>query len=301
MQRTIRLETNSPAMLRLAREFFGRHQYGSSSPQEFRWRIICQPDSRVLSLDPKLVAFSDFGLRYVAFGPRGFLAVDLDEREGVAFLADSFAERPEIFRNHRPLDLMFCMTAPALGLTTLSAGCVGAGERSVLVFGPPNSGKTTACYLAAKHGLEFHADQMVLLDQRSGSLQAWGDFFPAVFRPETQEFHPELKSSTRASSHAGLLFHYLDKATLQARWARSASPVCSVFLGRGTASEPQLNKMTREDAVSRLREYILFQEDEQFEEQIAAALNALASQPAYSLKYDRDPKTAAVCIERLLR
>jgi hypothetical protein len=292
MQRTIRLETNSQPMLTLARRFFEHHQYGRARAPEFFWRIVCETDPQVLSSDPPLIAFSDLGLRYVNAGQRGFLAVDLEKREAAGFLADLFIDGGPGFRNHRPLDLLFCMTAPSLGLTALSGGCVGVKDRGVLVFGPPNSGKTTACYLAAKAGMEFHADQAVFLDMRDDRLRAWGDLFPAVFRPETLEFLPELRGSTRPSSHAGLSFYYFDKTPLQARRARPVSPVCSVFLERGAASEPQLNEIARDEAVSRLRNCLLFEEDARFEGQIATALNALASKPVYSLQYDRDPKTA---------
>jgi hypothetical protein len=300
MQRTVRLETNSQPMLALAQRFFERHQYGRSRAPEFSWRIVCETDPQVLSSDPPLIAFSDLGLRYVNVGQRGFLAVDLEKREAAGFLADLFIDGGPGFRNHRPLDLLFSMTAPSLGLTALSGGCVGVRDRGVLVFGPPNSGKTTACYLAAKRGMKFHADQAVFLDMRGDRLRAWGDLFPAVFRPETLKFLPELQGATRPSSHAGLSFYYFDKAPLQSHQARPVSPVCSVFLERGTTSEPQLKEIVGDEAVSWLRDCLLFKEDAQFEPQITAALSALGSQPVYSLQYDRDPKTAAAYLEKLL-
>lgn len=301
MQRTVRLETNSESMKALALKFFERHQHGSLSQPEFRWRIVCHPDPQVQSTDVHLIAFSDSGVRYVNVGQRSFLAVDLENREAVGFLADRFVDHSPELRNNRLLDLLFCMTASSLGLTALSGGCVGLNDRGVLVFGPPNSGKTTACYLAAKRGLEFHADQMVFLDVRSDAVRVWGDFFPAVFRPETLEFLPELKTTTRASSHAGLAFHYLDKAPLQARWARPVLPVCSVFLDRETAMEPRLEQISKEESETRMRQCLLFKHDLPFESEIDSALHALADRPTYCLRYGSDPQTAADFIETLLQ
>jgi hypothetical protein len=301
MQRTVRLETNSRALLALALKFFERHQHGRAGQPEFLWRVVCEFDPQVQSTAVRLAAFSDLGLRYVNIGQRGFLAVDLEKREATGLLADLFLEGEPRLRHRPPLDILCCMTAASLALTALSGGCVGVKDRGVMIFGPPNSGKTTACYLAAKLGMEFHADQVVFLDASGSLLRAWGDPFPAVFRPKTLEFLPELQRSARRSTYGDLSFYYFDKNPLQAPRARPVTPVCSLFLDRRATCEPKLKEITREDAVLRLRDVMLFNEDKRFEAQITAALNALARAPVYELRYGSDPKIAAAFIEKLLR
>ena len=301
MQRTVRLETNNEELLALALKFFMRHQHGATGQPEFLWRVVCEPDPRVRSTTVQLSAFSDSGLRYVNIEQRGFIAVDLERREARGSLADLFVEGEPRLRHNRPLDILFCMTAPSLGLTALSGGCVGAEGRGVMIFGPPNSGKTTACYLAAKLGMEFHADQGVFLDMRHNALRAWGDLFPAVFRPEALDFLPELRESAWQSTNAGLSFYYFEKRPLQSRWAKPVIPVCSIFLDRGNSGKPQLNEISPEDAVVRLRGCLLFPEDEQFDAQINIALDALAKKPVYSLQYGTDPRVAASFIEKMQR
>jgi hypothetical protein len=301
MQRVVCLETNSRAAQALALKFFERYQHGITGPPEFLWRVICESDPQVQSTAVRLSAFSDPGLRYVNIGQRGFLAVDLNRREATAFLADMFLDDESRFRHRPPLDILFCMTAPSLGLTTLSGGCVGLNDRGVLVFGPPDSGKTTACYLASQLGMEFHADHVVFLDMNDNILRAWGDSLPAVFRPEALDFLPELRPAARRSTYADLSFYYYDKSALQAPRARAITPVCSLFLKRGTSHEAQLKEITREACISGLRDCLLFNEDEQFDAQITKSLNAIASAPVYELKYGSDPKIAAGYIEKLLR
>jgi len=301
MQRTVRLETNNPDVLELTLKFFEHHQQATTGLPEFLWRVVCERDPQVQSTAVPLAAFSDLGLRYVNIGQRGFLAVDLERREAIGFLAEQFVEGEPRFKHRPPLDILFCMTAASLGLTALSAVCVGHKDRGVVIFGPPNSGKTTASYLAAKLGMEFQADQVVFLDMRSGLLRVWAYPFPAVFRPETLHFLPELRESARRSSYADLSFYYFDKSPLQPRRARPVIPVCCILLDRGTTRKPQLREIAREDAVSRLRDCMLFNEDTRFDAQVAAALIALAGMPVYNLQYGSDPRIAATFIEKMLR
>jgi len=301
MQRTVRLETNHKSVLDLAMKFFERHQHGEAGDPEFVWRLISEPDPKMQSTAVPLTAFSDAGLQYVNIGQRSFLAVDLVRREAVGYLAKAFLEGEARLRDRPPLDILFCMTAASLRLTAMSGACVGLEDRGVMVFGPPNSGKTTASYLAAKLGLEFQADQVVFLEMQGDTVRAWGDPFPAVFRPETIEFLPEIRCSAHRSTYADLSFYYFEKSSLQSRWAKPIIPVCSLFLDRSTACETQLHEISREDAASRLRNCMLFEEDSRFEAQTLAAITGLTEKRAYSLRYDTDPKIAATFIEKMLR
>ena len=300
MGRIVHLKASSEAVLDLARSFFRSHQVGSEGTPEFLWRIVCESDPRVVSTATPFSAFSDSGLQYVNIGQRGFLAVDLDSREAAAFLSDQFVKGAARFRHRPPLDILFCMTAPSLGLTTLSGGCVGVNDRGILIFGPPNSGKTTACYLASKFGMEFHADQVIFLDMKDNLFRVWGDPFPAVFRPQTREFLPELQQGALYATYEDLEFYYFDKSPLQPELARPLTPICGLFLNRNTRHESELTRITAAEALARLHRCLLFDEDERFDAQIASALRALSTIPIYDLKYRENPKVAAGVIKELL-
>jgi len=300
MDRTVRLETNSPRVLRLGEEFFKQYQAGPSGSPDFAWRIVSESHTQPGPYEGHISAFSDRGLRLVNIGQRSFVGVDLDRREGIAFLGEQFVDGDARFHGRPPLDILFCISAGSLGLTTLSAACVGLGETGVLLFGPPNSGKTTASYLATKLGLEFHADQTVFLETRTGKLRMWGDPFPAVFRPDAVQFLPELRDLARPSRYANLTFYYMDKRPFQAMQVRPISPVCSVFLDRMGAIKSRVASVDSTELSRRLTESVLFQDDDRFQSQNSAVFRSLEKLPAYDLIYGEDPAKAATLVQRLL-
>jgi hypothetical protein len=299
MARTVRLETNSFLVVESALGFFARHQGRSPGNPEFLWRIVSEEDPKMDLAGVALSAFSDRGLRFANIGQRSFLAVDVEAREGIGFVDERLVER-EPKRHCRSLfDTLFCMSAGSLGMVPLSAACVGMGEKGLLIFGPPNSGKTTASYLAAMLGLEFHADQAVFLEIEASKLRAWGDLLPAIFRPESLQFLPELRASTRRFSYPGLTVHYLPKHPFQAINARAVSPVCSVFLNRGSTCKAQLAPVMSDELLGRFAENLLFKDDDCFQQQ-SAILRVLGKLPAYDLAYGSDPAMAAHCVRQMI-
>jgi hypothetical protein len=185
-------------------------------------------------------------------------------------------------------------------MVPLSAACVGIGGKGLLLFGPPNSGKTTVSYLAATLGLEFHADQAVFLEMEAGHLRVWGDLLPAIFRPESLQFLPELEGATRRFSYPGLTVCYLPKRSFQPPKAHSVAPVCCVFLDRHAATIPTLSPIARPDWSRRLADNMLFKDYDLLALQSARLFPAFENLPAYHLAYGSDPATATVLVRKLL-
>jgi hypothetical protein len=248
---------------------------------------------------PKRAAFSGFGLRYAEFGQSNFLAVDLEAREGIGFLAEGLAE-DQLGLTSLFLDNMFCLSAGSLGLVSLHAACVALGQKGLLVFGPPNSGKTTASYVAAKLGLEFHADEGVFVELEAGSLRAWGGFWPVPFRPEALRFLPELQDCARPFFYRDFIFYQVEKPRPQAAQAHPVIPVCCVFLEIQASTVPCLLPLGCSELSRRLTEDVLFKDDDRFARQRAVVFNSLERLPAYRLVYGDDPSVAATFLRRIL-
>jgi hypothetical protein len=300
MARNLRLESNSSTLIENALEFFSRHQGPLPGDPEFLWRIVSEQDSQIEYAGVALSAFSDGGLLFANLGQGSFLAVDLEAREGIGFIAERLVESEPKLHCRSIFDTLFCMSIGGLGLVPFSAACVGKGENGILIFGQPNSGKTTASYLAAKLGLEFHADQAVFLEIEAGHLRVWGDLLPAIFRPESLQFLPELQAATRRFSYPGLTVCYLPKRRFQASKAHSVFPICSVFLERQAAAVPILSPMARLDLSRRLGESILFKDSDSSAQSSALTFQALEQLPAYHLAYGSNPAAAAVLIHKML-
>ena len=305
MGRTIRLETNSAAVMDETRRLLARYVEAAPGEPEFRWRIVSEPDPAVSLPWPEVSAFSAVGLRYVSFGHRSFLAVDLEAREAVAFLAEGLAGDPAGFSTPF-LERLFLLTAGALGLTAVGAACLAAGRGALLLFGPPHSGKTTSCYLATGLGLDFVSDQVTFLEETDGGLRAWGEFWPTAFRPDALRFFPELSALTRPFQYLDIPFLYLDKnspASQTNRPARHLTPSCCVFLERNsrpTGFGGRLTQLSLSEFGARLDGCLLFKDDPRFEAQQASVLAALGQLPAYRLSYGSDPREAAEFFPRLL-
>ncbi len=299
MERTVRLETNSPTVLEQTRRIFECYGRSSTAQAEFLWRIVTEKGPRRSPPWPELAAFSDDGLRYVNLGQRNFLAVDLEARHAVGFLAEELANE-ELGFACIFLATLFDMTAGALRLTPLSAGCVAMREKGLLVFGSSRSGNTTATYCAGKLGLEFHSDQATFLEMEDGGLHAWGQFWPPAFRSESHQFLPELRDLARPVTYRDMNLWYLRESPSHAPGRYGVTPAFCIFLDRKTAEIPRLVPLSCRQVDERLKESLSFHDDERFEPQCAAVCRALAKLPSYRLAYGSDPAVAAIFFRSLL-
>jgi hypothetical protein len=310
MGRTIRFETNSATVLGHTRRLFERYAGQALARPDFLWRIVSEADPAVTPPWPEVAVFSENGLRYVSFGHRSFLAVDLESRQAIGFLPEGLANDEAGF-SAPFLERLFLLSAAVLGLTSLGAACVAMGPKALLIFGPPKSGKTTACYLATRLGLDFLADQATLVEITGDGIRAWGEFWPAAFRPDALDLLPELAAVTRPLRYRDFSFLYMEKSPTGGAprneghelLARSVIPAGCVFLERErveTGAPPRLIRLTPAELSRKLDGCLLFREVERFEAQQASVLSALARLPAYRLASRGDAREVAPFFRRLL-
>jgi hypothetical protein len=285
MGRHIRIETDNPAILSQVRKVLGRSEPATGPPQ-YLWRIVGESGDESDRAWPAMTAFSHGSLRYVSLGQRSFAAADLHAHEAVCVLNGSLCE-DEIRFPTLCLASMLRLSAPALGLIAAPAACVAKGQNGLLLFGPPDSGKTTASYCGKQLGLEFHSDQASFLELDGGSVYAWSDFWPVAFRPETAKYFPEVEMLARPFSCRDRTLLWVDKAALGGTVSGRVNPAACVFLERGASSRPRLIPLHPEDLP---RQVVT---DSSLLEDRNAMLGLLSRLPAYRLLYDDDPGIAA--------
>lgn len=298
MGRTIRVETNHPKIVQHTTDLLAHYAGSARRDPDFVWRIVVEDDAQHSPVWPLRTAFSGAGLRFVAYGQRNFLAVDLDAKYAIGILSHGLMD-DDLGLTSPFLDNMFCLTAGSLRLAPMWANCVAFRQRAVLLFGAPGSGKTCTSYLAEKLGLDFHADEGVFIETDSGNARCWGGFWPPAFRPEALEFYPELKSSSRPYRYRDLTLYHRAKQPSPLVAHLPAIPVCCLVLERHASIVARLLYVPLRHRAQLLTEYRLFKDDERFLEQQTTAVQALATLPSYVLRYS-DPADAARQVQNLL-
>jgi hypothetical protein len=300
MGKTIRLETNHSTIQQTVRRALACYEGIPSGHPEFLWRIVGEASLGSKTSWPEMSAACDAGLYCINLGQQSFLAIDLEAQEAVGFLAEDFVVDDTGFE-WPFLATLFAISARALRLTALSAACVALDEKGVLISGPPKSGKTTACYLAEKLGLQFRADHLTFLECEGQSLGAWGEFWPVVFHAETLEFLPELSATTRRFRYGDQTYLQLEKTRLSSVVHQRVTPVACVFLRRRKSEAPRITPLDAVGYAARLEEIFLFGGDESLEPRRKAVRRALSRLPAYTLDYGNDPAEAVGSLAALLR
>jgi hypothetical protein len=299
MGRSIRIETNSPAVLKQVERLMNGPASPAGTHSQFLWKIVAEREEGVAVSWPAMTAFSGSDVRYINLGQRSFIAVDLGARRAVGVL-------PEYLVSDEPgfssvfLARMFYLTIPALGLVAVSAACVAVEGRGLLLLGTPGSGKTTASYRSTKLGLDFHADQAVFLEVKNGSLCAWGDFWPAAFRPDSAQIFPELNSQSRSLVYCDRTFLCIPKNPSSPSTGRSVTPVGCIFLERETGTSPKLVPLRHGETSSRLAAFVPFKDDAGSLSERDGIFKALSRLPAYRLAYGNDSSEAAVFLRSIL-
>lgn len=265
MQRSVRLETNSPVILKLMRRVLedrGEGVQGKevSSSAVFFWRLVCDPDASPESVSPQASIVCADGLRYASFGQSSFVAVDVAARQAVGFLAEQLTRDEAGFRE-TVLAALFSMTADALSLTAFRAMVARSGGKGILLVGMPSSDNQEFLNFAEESDFELLSGGTTFLERTSDGLQVWGGFPPN----------------------------------------RVVALGCCVFVETEFDGSPRLNRLPPAGLAERLRPYVLFDDEGNFCAQRDGVLGALARSPAYRFAYDGDSAEAAMVLDRLLK
>ena len=298
----IRVESNDEAVVRLARENFGR--YGKPSPGEsprFFLRVCVDPVHRAGPPWPKPSFRSLNHLVHIACGDSNFAVADLNTGVCIGFVTQAMVEDSSFFKSTF-LDCLFYVLAVHRDYTPVHCSGVVSGGRGVLVCGVSGTGKTTLAYACARSGLQVLTDDVVhlRLDPANNQLRLWGRPWFLRLMPKAVELFPELEGlpPQLRSDHEWYLEIDVENQ-FPGSTVVSCKPEALVFLNRHRDVVTQLQPLSVDSALERFMKDIYVSETSVIERHRQTLARLLQTQ-AYTLNYSGDPMKAVEVIRSIL-
>jgi hypothetical protein len=302
-------ETNSPRLLRIVRRAYARlpaHKFGDVGPR-FRVRLILAPGLRTASPavdEPPLVQpLAGGGILCGAVGGASFVALTPQQRSGVIVVARDMLQYPYHIRYELLEFAVYVLAARVQGLVPLHAACLGQGGQGVLLMGPSGAGKSTVVVHGVLGGLDFLAEDSVLLKPQG--LLATGVANFVHLRKDSLRFLPGadratlLRNSSLIQRRSGVEKLEIDLRRPGYRLAPAPLRIRAVLFvsSRSAGRRPLLVPLSTRLMLERLaanQRYAAQQPGwSAFREQVALL-------PGHELHRGRDPRAAVEAVRELL-
>jgi hypothetical protein len=164
-------ETDSSRLLRIVRLAYARlppHKFAAAAPH-FRVRLVLtspqrpraslQPDGEPPAVKP----LAGGGILGGVVGRANFVALTSQQRAALILVSQDMLRYPYHIRYELLEFAVYVLAARAQGLVPLHAACVGRGGQGILLMGRSGSGKSTVVLHGLLSGLDFLAEDSVLV------------------------------------------------------------------------------------------------------------------------------------------
>ena len=184
-------ETDSARLLRLVRLAYAGlppHRFSSTAPQ-CRVRLMLTPPVRSVAHvaePPPVRALAAGGILCGAMDGSGFVTLAVSKHSALIVIPHHLLRHPYHARYELLEFAVYVLAARVQRLVPLHAACVGRGGEGVLLLGPSGSGKSTLVLQCLHEGLDFLAEDSVLV--RPGGLLATGVANFLHLRPDALRF-----------------------------------------------------------------------------------------------------------------
>jgi hypothetical protein len=168
-------ETDSARLLHLVELAYARlpsHRFSGSVPR-LRVRMVLVPSQRVRRAvgsggaePPPLRPLAAGGLLCGAMGAAGFVTATAQQRVALVVVPHHLLRYAYHVRYELLEFAVYLLAQRVLGLVPLHAACVGRADRGLLLIGPSGSGKSTIVLHCLLGGLDFLAEDSVLVRPR---------------------------------------------------------------------------------------------------------------------------------------
>ena len=299
-------QTDSARLLRIVRQAYAglpRHHLAGRTPN-FRVRLVLTPAPRSTAREPPPVRpLSGAGLLCGALDGATFAALDSHQRSALIVVSQRLLSYPYHVRYELLEFAVYVLAARVQKLVPLHAACVGRAGEGVLLVGPSGSGKSTLVLHCLLSGMDFLAEDSVLV--RPAGMLATGVANFLHLRPDSLRFVDAaqravlVRNSCVIRRRSGVRKLEIDLRRPQYRLAATPQRIRAVvFLSsRAAGARGLLTPLTKSGTLKRLKSGQRYAAEQPgwraFEQQLAAL-------PAYELRRGTHPREAVAAVSELL-
>jgi hypothetical protein len=165
-------ETDHPSLARIVRTAYARlpsHKFAGAAPR-FSVRLALAATQRAPAVrrtesePPRMRSFAAGGMLCGAMETASFVALTPQQRSALVVVSPDMLRFPYHVRYEMLEFAAYVLASRVQGLVPLHAACVGRGGRGILLLGASGSGKSTVSLHCLLEGLDFLAEDSVLID-----------------------------------------------------------------------------------------------------------------------------------------
>jgi hypothetical protein len=288
----LRVESNSPRVLAIAREAFG----AAAAPADGGARVHVEVRSGAAADEAGPVSHRVPRREVLLLSGRGCSGyADTARAEAVVEVAQALLDDASHFRSG-VLEALALFLLARMDRDPLHAAAVARGGSALLLAGPSGVGKSTTVYAAARAGLRVLSEDAVFL--QLDPFRAWGMPRRVHLLPETARFFPEL-----GRVRPGRLFNGKTKLAVDLRGpgGSAGTPMAEragvCLLARG--STPGVERLSADAAVAALTAapepgFDLYADS------VGARIRRVAEQGAWRMTLPPHPADAVPMLHRML-
>ncbi len=165
-------ETDDPPLAHIVRTAYSRlpsHKFAGTAPR-FLVRLALAATQRARAATrtecepPRVRSLSAGGILCGAMETANFVVLTPQQRSALIVVSPEMLGFPYHVRYEMLEFAVYVLASRALGLVPLHAACVGRGDAGILLLGSSGSGKSTVSLHCLLEGLDFLAEDSVLVD-----------------------------------------------------------------------------------------------------------------------------------------
>jgi len=305
-----RFECDDPALLPIVQAAYAKlppHRFAAPAPRfVVRLALLRAPRTvRAVNDEPASVtALAGGGILCGAVGDSSFVALDPARRSALVVVSRAMLQFPYHVRYELLEFAVFTLAVRAQRLVPLHAACVGLGGAGILILGPSGSGKSTVTLHCLLAGLDFLAEDSVMV--KPDGLLATGVANFLHVRRDSLRFLTHLADAARIRSssiirrRSGVEKLEIDLRSAGHRLARAPLKISAiVFVTAKRATGQRLVAPVSEaDLVRRLAASQRYAAGQPGWSSFTRQVRRL---PAYELRRGRHPAEAVEALRQVLR